>query len=152
MGSTTAVSTPQDQVDSLMRQIAEEANIELQQNLATNQVPDLSPPERVSVVGKEDGSLADRLLAAASNLVAPPSPDGLLYAMVDTSFITLSKRVDVRIIDRGLTKQIGISLLLIHDIAGGMVKNQKKKKGKMKTDGAKTHSTCTKNVSYEKGK
>ncbi len=61
MGSTTAVSTPQDQVDSLMRQMAEEANIELQQDLATNQVPDVTPPERVSVVGEEDGSLADRL-------------------------------------------------------------------------------------------
>jgi charged multivesicular body protein 1 len=61
MGSTTAVSTPQDQVDSLMRQMAEEANIELQQDLATNQVPDLAPPERASVVGEEDGSLADRL-------------------------------------------------------------------------------------------
>ncbi|KAH9053314.1 Snf7 family [Lactarius vividus] len=61
MGSTTAVSTPQDQVDSLMRQMAEEANIELQQDLATNQVPDIAPPERVSVVGEEDGSLADRL-------------------------------------------------------------------------------------------
>jgi charged multivesicular body protein 1 len=30
MGSTTVVSTPQDQVDSLMREMAEEANIELQ--------------------------------------------------------------------------------------------------------------------------
>ena len=30
MSSTTAVSTPQDQVDQLMRQTAEEANIELQ--------------------------------------------------------------------------------------------------------------------------
>ncbi|KAH8981017.1 vacuolar assembly protein DID2 [Lactarius akahatsu] len=61
MGSTTAVSTPQDQVDSLMRQMAEEADIELQQDLATNQVPDITPPERVSVVGEEDGNLADRL-------------------------------------------------------------------------------------------
>ncbi|KAH9071477.1 vacuolar assembly protein DID2 [Lactarius deliciosus] len=61
MGSTTAVSTPQDQVDSLMRQMAEETDIELQQDLATNQVPDITPPERVSVVGEEDGSLADRL-------------------------------------------------------------------------------------------
>ncbi|KAI9447580.1 Snf7 family [Lactarius indigo] len=61
MGSTTAVSTPQDQVDSLMRQMAEEANIELQQDLATKEVPDIAPPERVSVVGEEDGSLADRL-------------------------------------------------------------------------------------------
>lgn len=65
MGSTTAVSTPQDQVDALMRQMAEEANIELQHDLATNQVPDIVPPEqqqqRASVVGEEDGSLADRL-------------------------------------------------------------------------------------------
>ena len=63
MGSTTAVSTPQDQVDSLMRQMAEEANIELQHDLATNQVPDLAPPEqqRTTIVGEEDGNLADRL-------------------------------------------------------------------------------------------
>ncbi|KAN0137239.1 hypothetical protein V8E53_004949, partial [Lactarius tabidus] len=63
MGSTTAVSTPQDQVDSLMRQMAEEANIELQHDLATNQVPDLAPPEqqRATVVGEEGGNLADRL-------------------------------------------------------------------------------------------
>ncbi|KAG8805625.1 Vacuolar-sorting protein SNF7, partial [Serendipita sp. 400] len=33
MQSTTAVSTPQDQIDELMRQTAEEANIELQHNL-----------------------------------------------------------------------------------------------------------------------
>ncbi|KAH9971315.1 hypothetical protein BGW80DRAFT_1321644 [Lactifluus volemus] len=39
MGSTTAVSTPQDQVDPLMRQMAEEANIELQQDLADKEVP-----------------------------------------------------------------------------------------------------------------
>ena len=63
MGSTTAVSTPQDQVDALMRQTAEEANIELQHDLATNQVPDvIAAPERTSaVVAEEDGSLADRL-------------------------------------------------------------------------------------------
>ena len=58
MGSTTAVSMPQDQVDALMRQMAEEANVELQQDLATNQVPDLAPPERVSVVGEEDDPYA----------------------------------------------------------------------------------------------
>ena len=34
MSSTTAVSTPQDQIDQLLRQTAEEANIELQQDLA----------------------------------------------------------------------------------------------------------------------
>jgi charged multivesicular body protein 1 len=63
MGSTTAVSTPQDQVDSLMRQMAEEANIELQQDLANKEVPSLTPPERSTVIGEEDSSLADRLRA-----------------------------------------------------------------------------------------
>jgi len=63
MGSTTAVSTPQDQVDSLMRQMAEEANIELQQDLAAKEVPSLAPPERSAVIGEEDGTLADRLRA-----------------------------------------------------------------------------------------
>ena len=63
MGSTTAVSTPQDQVDSLMRQMAEEANIELQQDLANKEVPSLAPPERSTVIGEEDSTLADRLRA-----------------------------------------------------------------------------------------
>jgi charged multivesicular body protein 1 len=65
MGSTTAVSTPQDQVDSLMRQMAEEANIELQQDLAAKEVPlaGLSSPERTPAIGEEDGKLADRLRA-----------------------------------------------------------------------------------------
>jgi charged multivesicular body protein 1 len=64
MGSTTAVSTPQDQVDALMRQTAEEANIELQQDLAAKEVPaELSQPERIPAVGEEDSSLADRLRA-----------------------------------------------------------------------------------------
>ncbi|KAI0265802.1 hypothetical protein BC834DRAFT_969762 [Gloeopeniophorella convolvens] len=60
MGATTAVSTPQDQVDTLMRQMAEEANIELQQGLADQAVPEVAPPERV---GEEDARLADRLRA-----------------------------------------------------------------------------------------
>jgi charged multivesicular body protein 1 len=66
MGSTTAVSTPQDQVDSLMRQMAEEANIQLQQDLAAKEVPlaGLSSPEqRAPAIGEEDGKLADRLRA-----------------------------------------------------------------------------------------
>ena len=64
MGSTTAVSTPQDQVDSLMRQMAEEANIELQHDLAAKEVPaELSPPERAPAIGEEDSKLADRLRA-----------------------------------------------------------------------------------------
>jgi len=63
MSSTTAVSTPQDQVEQLMRQTAEEANIELQHDLSAKdlaEVPDLSPKEKVR---DEDDKLADRLRA-----------------------------------------------------------------------------------------
>ena len=63
-GSTTAVSTPQDRVDSLMREMAEEANIELQQDLTVKEVSDLAPHQRAPAVGEEDGNLADRLRAA----------------------------------------------------------------------------------------
>ncbi|KAH9959256.1 Snf7 family [Russula dissimulans] len=64
MGSTTAVSTPQDQVDALLRQMAEEANIELQHDLAAKEVPpELAPPERAPPIGEEDTNLADRLRA-----------------------------------------------------------------------------------------
>ncbi|KAH9954370.1 vacuolar protein-sorting-associated protein 46 [Lactifluus volemus] len=63
MGSTTAVSMPQDQVDSLMRQMVEEANIELQQDLADKGVSSLAPPERRAVIGVEDSTIADRLRA-----------------------------------------------------------------------------------------
>ena len=63
MSSTTAVSTPQDQIDQLMRQTAEEANIELQHDLSSKDldaVPDLAPKEKV---GEEDDKLAERLRA-----------------------------------------------------------------------------------------
>ncbi|KAJ6628889.1 Snf7-domain-containing protein [Mycena sp. CBHHK59/15] len=63
MGSTTAVSTPQDQIDQLMRQTAEEADIELQHDLAAKDldvVADLSPRDKI---GEEDAKLADRLRA-----------------------------------------------------------------------------------------
>ncbi|KAH9954397.1 hypothetical protein BGW80DRAFT_1402371 [Lactifluus volemus] len=63
MGYTTAVSTPQDQVDSFMRQMAEEVNLGLQQDLADKEVPSLAPPERSAVIGVEDSTLADRLRA-----------------------------------------------------------------------------------------
>ena len=63
MSSTTAVSTPQDQIDQLMRQTAEEANIELQHDLAAKDLdamPDLNPKEKVR---EEDDKLAERLRA-----------------------------------------------------------------------------------------
>jgi len=64
MSSTTAVSTPQDQVDLLMQQVADEAKVELQQDLGSRdldgKVADLSPKE---AVGEEDSKLAERLRA-----------------------------------------------------------------------------------------
>jgi len=67
MSSTTAVSTPQDQIDLLLRQTADEANIELQQDLASKDLS--SVPEIVASSSKsqamkdEDDKLADRLRA-----------------------------------------------------------------------------------------
>lgn len=64
MSSTTAVSTPQDQIDQLMRQTAEEANIELQHDLAAKDlsgvVADLTKGE---TIGEEDNKLVERLRA-----------------------------------------------------------------------------------------
>lgn len=58
MGSTTAVSTPQDQIDQLIRQTADEADLELQHDL--DAVPQEVPQEPVR---DEDAKLADRLRA-----------------------------------------------------------------------------------------
>lgn len=65
MSATTATSTPQDQIDALMRQTAEEADIELAHDLASKDmtaVPDLNK-ERESKVLEEDSNLAERLRA-----------------------------------------------------------------------------------------
>lgn len=62
MSATTAVSTPQDQIDQLLRQTAEEANIELAHDLQSKDVQVLPDPVRESV-GEEDASLVERLRA-----------------------------------------------------------------------------------------
>lgn len=64
MSSTTATETPQDQVDVLLRQTAEEANIELAHGLSAKDstaVPDVTATKEV--VGQEDDKLAERLRA-----------------------------------------------------------------------------------------
>jgi len=66
MSSTTAVSTPQDQIDQLMRQTAEEANIELQHDLASKEMPTgiaVSSVGEKEGIGEEDNKLAERLRA-----------------------------------------------------------------------------------------
>ena len=63
MSNTTAVSTPQDEVEALLKQTAEEANIELQHDLASREVskvPEIAPKD---VVHEEDDNLAARLRA-----------------------------------------------------------------------------------------
>ncbi|KAH9844077.1 vacuolar assembly protein DID2 [Rhodofomes roseus] len=63
MSNTTAVSMPQDEVEALMKQTAEEADIELQHDLASK---DLAPAAEIKdkeVIGEEDDQLAARLRA-----------------------------------------------------------------------------------------
>lgn len=65
MSATTATSTPQDQVDLLMKRMAEEANIQLEHELSSKDlapVPDLAAKER-AMVGEEDAVLAEKLRA-----------------------------------------------------------------------------------------
>ncbi|KAM5535512.1 hypothetical protein V8D89_010849 [Ganoderma adspersum] len=61
MSNTTAVSTPQDEVDALLKQTAEEANIELQHDLASREAPAIEVPKEK--IGEEDDMLAARLRA-----------------------------------------------------------------------------------------
>jgi charged multivesicular body protein 1 len=63
MSSTSAVSTPQDQIDQLMRQTAEEANIELQHDLASKSLEGVASLGSQDKVKDEDDKLAERLRA-----------------------------------------------------------------------------------------
>ncbi|KAH0587812.1 Charged multivesicular body protein 1 [Termitomyces sp. J132] len=65
MSSTTATATPQDQIDLLLRQTAEEANIELQHDLATKDVDLVTEfaAKDKAIIGEEDDKLAQRLRA-----------------------------------------------------------------------------------------
>lgn len=61
VGKTTATETPQDEVEALMRQTAEEADIELQHDLQAAPTQRVEAPKET--VGEEDDKLADRLRA-----------------------------------------------------------------------------------------
>lgn len=63
MSNTTAVSTPQDQIDQLLRQTAEEANIELQHDLAAKDLAPVAELASPAKIGDEDNRLAERLRA-----------------------------------------------------------------------------------------
>lgn len=67
MSDTTAVATPQDQVDNLINQVADEAGLEREHalQLPPTAAPAMAAPAAVEKdkVGEEDGRLADRLRA-----------------------------------------------------------------------------------------
>ncbi|KAJ9124073.1 hypothetical protein QFC22_000868 [Naganishia vaughanmartiniae] len=67
MSSSTATTTPQDQVDALINQVADEAGLEKQHALKgaapAAAVPALAEEERPVAVGEEDARLAERLRA-----------------------------------------------------------------------------------------
>jgi charged multivesicular body protein 1 len=62
MGATTAISTPQDQIDQLLRQTAEEANIEMQHDLTSKEL-NVNSEIASPALKDEDDKLAERLRA-----------------------------------------------------------------------------------------
>ncbi len=67
MSDTTAVGMPQDQVDNLINQVADEAGLEREHALQAPGLPTKEPEVKVAAqqekVGEEDGRLAERLRA-----------------------------------------------------------------------------------------
>lgn len=65
MSDSTAQAMPQDQVDTLINQVADEAGLEVRQGLGEVKVPDAVPLQQQQSEGvrEEDGRLADRLRA-----------------------------------------------------------------------------------------
>jgi charged multivesicular body protein 1 len=74
MSDTTALTTPQDQVDSLINQVADEAGLEIQHGLGEAKVPteQIATPAQAQTESpmEEDGRLAERLRALRVSLVA----------------------------------------------------------------------------------
>jgi division protein CdvB (Snf7/Vps24/ESCRT-III family) len=63
MSDTTALITPQDQVDQLINQVADEAGLEIQHGLGEVKVPAQPVEAGREEVKEEDGRLAERLRA-----------------------------------------------------------------------------------------
>lgn len=64
MSDTTALTTPQDQVDQLINQVADEAGLEIQQGLGEVKVPQAAPAQvQAEAPLEEDNRLAERLRA-----------------------------------------------------------------------------------------
>jgi hypothetical protein len=81
MSDTTALTTPQDQVDTLISQVADENGLEISQKVGQGNVPAATPTPVAAVQEREggleeDGKLAERLRA----LRVSPSAIALLSA------------------------------------------------------------------------
>ena len=68
MSDTTALTTPQDQVDTLISQVADENGLEISQKVGEGKVPSATPVPTAAVQEREgaveeDGKLAERLRA-----------------------------------------------------------------------------------------
>lgn len=63
MSDTTALTTPQDQVDQLINQVADEAGLEIQHGLGEVKVPAQAVEAGKEETKEEDGKLAERLRA-----------------------------------------------------------------------------------------
>jgi charged multivesicular body protein 1 len=73
MSDTTALTTPQDQVDSLINQVADEAGLEVEHGLGEAKVPNAvlaQEVEQKEAPLEEDGRLAERLRALRVGLPA----------------------------------------------------------------------------------
>ncbi|RXK42630.1 charged multivesicular body protein 1 [Tremella mesenterica] len=98
MSDTTALTTPQDQVDALINRaslsfslspVADEAGLEIRQGLGEAQVPEAAPAQTQSEAPlEEDGRLAERLRAlrvSHDTLLPLPSP---IFLAQSTDFFT----------------------------------------------------------------
>jgi charged multivesicular body protein 1 len=72
MSDTTALTTPQDQVDNLINQVADENGLEISQKVGESNVPNAAPALPVAQKEaplEEDGKLAERLRALRVGLL-----------------------------------------------------------------------------------
>ena len=71
MSDTTALTTPQDQVDTLISQVADENGLEISQKVGQGNVPAATPVVQEREGGlEEDGKLAERLRALRVSLIS----------------------------------------------------------------------------------
>lgn len=82
MSDTTALTTPQDQVDSLINQVADEAGLEIQHGLGEAKVPTeaIAAPAQAEAAApkEEDSRLAERLRALRVSLMGKCADSSLL--------------------------------------------------------------------------